>query len=114
MAIQKTKVLQNGASGNYWRIMNINVNRVTLTASCQIGLFKDAATAAANKPDLGLVKTFHFPFTVGEISQITNIVAYIYAKVMTAAEVQVNKDLFGNVLDAPRAYDPDIAGGSFV
>jgi hypothetical protein len=111
MAIQKSKTLQNGATGDYWRLLNITIDRTTFKASCQLALFKDAATSNSGAPHLGDVKTFHFSFTMGEISAASNIVAYIYAKIVAAAEAEVTTDKFGNQLESPQPFDIDLAGG---
>lgn len=115
MAIQKTKTLPSGLSGNYWRILNINFDRTTLKAQGKIGLFKDAAASAAGKPHIpGTEKTFVFPFVVSDLAMPSNIIALVYTKIMDIANQDVTVDLEGNPLESPRKADPDIAGGEVV
>lgn len=112
MAIQKAKTMTNGAEGNYWRIINITIDRQNLKAHAQIALFKDQATSTAGKPPLGMIKTFHFTFTVMELTTSMNIISYVYGKIVAIAETMITKDVLGNDLDVPVAFDPDIAGGT--
>ncbi len=114
MAIQKTKTLPNGSVGNYWRIMDIHINRQGLRAMGRIALFKDAATSAAGAPPLGCVKEFRFSFTLAELAATPNLVAFVYLKIVAAAEALITHDLAGNLLETPRPSDPDLAGGETV
>lgn len=114
MAIQKSKSLNNGTSGNYWRILQIVIDREAYIARGRIGLFKDAATSAAGGTHLGLVKSFEFTFTMGEIAGVTNIINYMYGKILDKANTMVTIDLTGATLGSPIPFDSDIAGGTLV
>ena len=111
MAIQKSKTLSNGATGDYWRILSIMLDRQGLTATGRIGLFKDAATSAAGAPPLGAIKSFSFNFTMVEFLAAPNAVAFAYNKIKTEAAREITHDLNGDPLETPRAYDPDLVGG---
>jgi hypothetical protein len=111
MAIQKTKTMSNGAVGNYWRIMSINIDRQNLRIAGKIALFKDQAASVAGSPPLGEQKTFRFSFTMVEFLSADNAVAFAYNKIKTLAAVEITHDLAGNVLDTPRVADSDLVGG---
>lgn len=113
MAIQKSKTLPNGAVGNYWRITDIVIDRQNLKAVSHIALFKDQATSDSGAPPLGAVKTYGFAFTKSELLAITNVVSYVYGKIMTQATATVTHDLSGHAI-SPVAFDPDLAGGTMV
>lgn len=115
MAIQKSKTLANGATGDYWRITSITLNRQNLTAIAEIALFKDAATSAAGNPPLGAYKTFNFNFTIPALLGATNVISFIYGLIMARAETVVEYNFFtGELLDEPTVVDPDLAGGTAV
>ncbi len=51
MALQLTKTFETGVSGNYWRIIRVNVDVLARRAEFTLGLFIDAAAFAdAKKP----------------------------------------------------------------
>lgn len=115
MAIEKAKTLENGASGNYWRILTITLDRQNLKARGQIALFKDKATSDAGKPHLGAVKTFTFDFTVSDLLAAANVISFMYGKIRTHAETMRSVDeISGEPIDPPVATDPDIAFGLMV
>ena len=114
MAIQKEKTLSNGAVGNYWRILSINIDRQNLRIAGTIALFKDQAASTAGAPPLGASKTFRFPFTMTEFLAAANAVAFVYAKIKAKAAVQVTHDIMGNVLETPQYTDEDLVGGTDV
>jgi hypothetical protein len=58
MALQKSKELPSGSSGNYWKIISVSVDRVKLELSAKIALFKDKDSSDQGKKPLGLVHTF--------------------------------------------------------
>lgn len=111
MAIQKSKTLNNGASGDYWRITSINIDRQNLFITGTIALFKDAATSASGGTPLGCVKSFQFPFTIAEFLAAPNAISFIYTKIRAHVETLINYDINGNPIIPPRPYDDDLAGG---
>lgn len=110
MAIIKSKTLPSGVSGDYWRITSILFDRQNFKATGTIGLFKDQAASAAGKPHIGLTKSFHFSFTITDLSMPSNIIALVYSKIMQQAEMEVTMDLSGAPI-TPRPFDEDLAGG---
>lgn len=58
MALQKSKELPSGVSGNYWKIISTSVDRLKSELSVKIALFKDKAASDAGKVNLGKVHTF--------------------------------------------------------
>ena len=49
MALQLSHEAPNGFSGNYWKIMQVEVDYNRGEAYCNLCLFKDAAASAADK-----------------------------------------------------------------
>lgn len=108
MAIQKSKTLANGASGDYWKVIQVAADKVNLTLIAHIALFTSADFKFIDH--LGLVKQFRFSCTKEQLNGDTTALAYtlITAKVESTRSVDIN----GSPLDPPVAYDPDIAGGT--
>lgn len=65
MALQKSKSLSNGTSGNYWRITKEHYDRITHIATWTISLFKDRDCGMAGA-GLGLHKTYYRELTPTE------------------------------------------------
>jgi hypothetical protein len=114
MAIQKSKTLANGASGNYWRIEHLIVDRRAGKVLGDLALFKDQSTAQSGAPHLGLVKRFTFDLNMVELLAAPNVVTYMYSKIMQKAEELRTHDLLGHALAEPVVTDPDIAGGESI
>ena len=110
MAIEKQKTLNNGSSGNYWRIISITANTVSLKMSGQLGLFKDKNFSDSGGSTL-MVKHFTFPFTRQEFIEAENIIALTYTKIMEQAYQALNYDIMGQPIDPPRYRDADLVGG---
>lgn len=110
MAIVKSKTMENGAVGDYWRIINITIDRQNLKIIGQIALFKDSSTSAAGKPFLGEIKSFRFDLVVADLVSADNVISLMYDLIIADAETIVSIDLTGASI-TPRAKDPDIAGG---
>jgi len=92
-------------------MLNIVIDRQSMRATAQIALFKDRATSVSGMSDLGLVKTFSFSFTMRELADSANVMAYAYTKIAAAANTMVSKDLQGHSLEEPIPFDSDISGG---
>lgn len=114
MAIQKSKTLANGATGDYWRIIDISIDRQNLRISGRLALFKDAATSAAGAPPPGGKKTFHFDLVMSEFIAYPDVISFMYSKIMAYAESTIDYDINGSPIDPPRYREPDIVGGSVV
>jgi len=113
MAIQKEKTLNNGYTGNYWRITAVSINNMSRTMVGSIGLFKDKATSDAGGQPL-LVKQFHFSFTMQEFLASPNVIALTYAKIVAQAETLLHYDMNGTPIVPPIPRDADLVGGTVV
>jgi len=111
MAIEKSKTLSNGVTGNYWRITSILIDRQRMRVRGQIALFLNAESSAAGNQPIGAEKAFAFPLVLAEIAPPTNLIAYVYGKIIAAASVPVTTDILGNPLPEPTTVDPDLTGG---
>lgn len=63
MALQKSKELPSGVSGNYWKIIQPIPDPINLQLSVKVALYKDQETAEAKKQNLGIVHSFVFSVT---------------------------------------------------
>ena len=111
MAIQKSKTLLNGVTGDYWRITTIAIDRQRLKIKGQIALFLDAAASNEGCIPIGAHKSFEFPLVLAEIAPPTNVISYMYGKIIAAASVVVTTDFLGNPLPEPTTVDPDLTDG---
>lgn len=96
MAISKEKVLPNGTSGGYWKVIHISLDKISdpniVNLNCLLSLFMDKEHAAI-KADLGVDKSF--TFKIAKKESIGDMWALSYIKIK---EMQ----------------DPDLAGGEDV
>lgn len=113
MAIQKNKVLTNGSSGNYWKIISESLDRISLICTYKIALFKDQEHSNNNAPHLGLEKKFSFQLTPEEC--LGNRTALGYNKIKDKAESLVVLPVL-NLNDSPtqRIFDEDLSNGEDV
>jgi len=58
MALQKSKELPSGVVGEYWKIIEVKVDRLKNELCVRIALFKDKAASDAGKQSLGIVHLF--------------------------------------------------------
>lgn len=112
MAIQKSKTLSNGAVGNYWKITQLSIDRMSKNLVCVISLFSDKAHADAKAPNLGLNKTYSFSITKSDL--VGDLVELSYTKIKAKAASMVHKNIFGEPSNALIKYDLDIDGGEDV
>ena len=61
MALQKSKTLPNGATGNYWKIIYIGVDKRSLRVNYQIDLYMDIAHSGI--ASLNYTKNYSFMMT---------------------------------------------------
>lgn len=111
MALQKSKSLPNGSSGNYWRLTNATFDREGLKVTCHIALYASQAVANSANKHLGLVKYFEFSIVGMDLSG--DIRVLVYGKIKDLASTVVSTDMLGNAV-APHAYDPDLDGATDV
>lgn len=68
MALKKEKTLENGASGEYWKITNIEVDKKGLKASFTITLWKNKQYSDNGAPAIGTSYIFSSSFTKQQLS----------------------------------------------
>lgn len=107
MAIRKSKTLPNDISGDYWKIVTENYDRVTNRCVWCIALFKDQEASNSGKAHLGLTKSFSKILIPEEESDRT-AVGYNYIKAKSATVVAF-------ITGQPdKLFDPDLANGEDV
>ena len=80
MALQKSKELTSGVTGEYWRVGMVILDRMLNTAVIRADLFKDAAARTAGKTEL-LYKTYEFSsVSIVETQAFDDIIAWAYDK----------------------------------
>lgn len=111
MAIQKTKTLPNGTSGNYWKITQVLCNKQTKVCSFEISLYLTKELADAGAPPLSVKKVFSS--AVSAVDMTGNMIALGYTTIKAQAAAMV-KPPFGSKDAALVQYDPDLVGGTDV
>lgn len=109
MAIQKTKDLECGASGNYWKITNVHMDKQGLTVTWTISLFLDSTHAASRLPALPISKVY----SLGSLTHdqtIGNLVALGYTTIVEQSAALI-PNLGGS---GTHVFDPDLADGTLV
>lgn len=110
MALLKDKTLDNGAAGNYWRIVDTSINFPSHTVTYIITLFFDQAHSAAHTPSLGLYKKYVFQGLTSE--QLNgDLRSFGYDSIKTKAATMV-LPLGGSPGDDLVIYDPDLNGAT--
>lgn len=104
MAIQKSKTLENGAIGNYWKIRSAELNKQNMTLTVSMALFADAAHK--NAEPLGGFKSFCFHVDANDAKG--DIVSFAYDSIK---ESNILRDKDGNQTGYA---DDDFGGGSDV
>lgn len=112
MALSKSKTLANGATGDYWRIMAVTVDKASTKVTYMISLFTNSTIAGTNAPSLGLTKVYSFNYTHDEL--VGNLLSIGYDKIKTKAETTVTVGINGEPLGSPQAFDPDLDGATDV
>ncbi len=86
MSLKKSLTLRNGFSGEYWKIIEINLDRITPGSHVTLALFKDASFKDS---PAGVLETRafdwygdNFPFTSAALAT-NNPVEIAYAKIIT-------------------------------
>lgn len=86
MAIQKSKTLPSGVSGNYWKLFSAHLSKPkgVIHVTCILRLFVDEAhsIASPDEPIEGIAIATSFDTTVQEITG--NMIALCYAKTKEA------------------------------
>lgn len=111
MALQKTKNLANGTSGNYWRIYTASFNRETLAVECTLKLYLDKTHADAGATSLGEIKSFKFSVSPSDLTG--DIRVLVYTKILTYANSMIVPP-FSPAGTAAQLADADLAGATNV
>lgn len=110
MAIQKSKTLVNGASGNYWKITLESYDKVSMECVAIISLFLDHDHSMSGA-GLGMDKVYKFSATREELQGNRTLLAYAKIKAKAASMMTP----IGGPIDAdPVAFDSDLVGGTDV
>lgn len=98
MALQKTKELDNGFSGDYWRIAEININFARRDSHVSLWLYKDLAARQAEKLPVWSTNFDwfgeDFPFNEDE-PQNEREIAYSKITASRVEQVQVGENELG-------------------
>lgn len=109
MAIQKDKILPCGVTGNYWKITDISVNKMTNVVTYIIALFLDLAHGHPDgSTSLGLTKQYTFQSTRSDLQG--NLTSMGYTLIQAKANSLV--PVIGDPDADPVAFDSDLAGGT--
>lgn len=91
MAIQKSKTLANGATGNYWKVTQAKVDKQAMKVRATMSLFVDQAHSVI--ASLNSNKIFNISVTKAQLSG--DVIALCYTQIKTL-------------------NDPDLSGGTDV
>jgi len=92
MAIQKSKILDNGATGNYWKINAVTITKNSMNIYFGLVLYADKDHGDSGSPGL-LLKDFNFPITKDQLSGDIVALGYTSIKAMNPED----SDLAGGV-----------------
>lgn len=109
MALQKSKSLLDGTSGDYWHITEFNINIKTMKCTVSMGLWIDHAHYVANAFPLNYPKRVSFIFAPTDFaSGITP--SYVYTQILNYANTMITP-LGGG---SPVVRDADLSSASVV
>lgn len=83
MALQKSKTLPSGESGDYWRVSDLSFHRSGMRLELVLSLYKSAALAAAGASPLP--HSYRFSFVVTNQEIMGNVISMAYTKIKAAA-----------------------------
>lgn len=112
MPIQKSKILANGVSGDYWRIRKIEVDTDTLNTTFRIWLYLNKSASDTNKAPLAKNKTYSFIFTQEELLS-GNLIGLGETKILDKANTMVDP-IFPSLGSGPVPFDLDLNDGEIV
>lgn len=107
MALQKSKTLKSGLSGNYWKIVGEHYCRMSRVMTWHIALYKDRDASIGGLSHLGLVKPFSKALTYAESAGNRTEIGYLH--IIEVADDEVILPGGGTTL-----RDPDLAGAESV
>jgi len=79
MALSKLTNLDNGTSGSYWKIVQVSIDKKSMSVICRLELFLDKEHADLGK-NLGMNKVFRFNISKEDLN--SNIVALGYERIL--------------------------------
>lgn len=105
MALQKTKTLSNGVSGNYWKITAFTVNKMNMEINYVLELFKDASFSSIDP--VGFRKEFTFSVTNQQLA--SDLTSQGYSRIKSHANTIVTPEVeYQAAIPAvPATYDQD-------
>lgn len=108
MAIRKQKILNSGVSGNYWKIIKEDYDRLTGEIKWKIALFKDQSASDSNKDPLNVEHIFKKIITENEALGNRTQLGYNFIKQKSLEEVPMlgSNDTY--------LYNQDLANGEDV
>lgn len=108
MAIQNSKKLKNGITGNYWKITKLNLDLVLLTTTIEMSLYIDSVHGNDGVSSPIYKKVINATITLQQV--MSGSVPGIYNNILAKANTQVP-----NILDeGTHIFDADLAGGTIV
>lgn len=113
MALQKSKTLASGVTGDYWKIIKTTVDKMNMTAEFQMELFLNEAHKSA-KP-LYCKKTFTFTIVGSDLNENIILLGYtkIKAFINSIIKEEVIADPDNNIAGVPAVYgDMDLHGAT--
>lgn len=108
MAIQNSKTLKNGVTGNYWKITKLNIDMILLVTTIEISLYLDSTHANDGVSSAIFKKSYVTSVTLQQI--MSGSIAGLYVNILARANSQI-PDLIG---DGHHTFDTDLAGGTIV
>jgi len=110
MAIQKSKILKSGATGNYWKITRESYDKMGLSCIYEISLFFDKAQADNNGVGLGCSKIYKHTATKEELSGDRTALGYSIIKAQANALVENIRTSKDEPI-VTRKFDTDLSDG---
>lgn len=92
MALELSKELLTGVSGNYWKIINVN-HSPGVSSEIRLGLFVNKEASDSNKVAMEIVNLpLNTPLSLSEITD-KNLIAASYDRVKLASQFVGSKDV---------------------
>lgn len=108
MAIQNSKTLPSGVTGNYWKLTKLHIDLIALVSNFEISLYIDSTHGNDGVSTPIHRKTYVTSITLAQV--MAGSIANLYANLLAKANSSVpNIDDSGTHI-----FDPDLAGGSIV
>lgn len=103
MALQKQKILNSGVVGNYWKITELNVDKLSLKANFKISLYLDKAASDGGAAPINYSRFFHGSFTKEQLGG--DLFALGYSFIKEQAALMITKDFNGNTIAPTPMYE---------